>query len=172
VIFVEKYLVDRTVYLQSVGRLLPRRISQILRELGFAVWINPKQGNNVDMKVWYRNELILVVEILNWSLRSYLSEKRCNKIISNLSKYDCHRLIIYTVLDRKNWLRLRKNKMDTLKIGYQVLPKAFYDFFKIKRQVTKRKVDCKQVKKDIEFKILKYLKKKNLHVSTHNYTTR
>lgn len=168
----EKYPVKRTIYMQNVGRLLPRRISQILRELGFVVWINPKQGNNVDMKVSYENSLVLVAEILNWSVCSYLSEKRCNSIISNLSKHNCHRLVIYTVLDRRNWLKLRRNRIDTLRIGYQILPEAFYHFFKLKGQITKRKIDSHEVKNDIKSKISKYLKKKNLHVNTYKQIKR
>ena len=169
----KRYPVKRHVFMQKVGRLLPHRIGQILEELGytnrygFKVWINPNQGNDVDLKVWSNNDLILIGEILNWSTGSRLSEKRCNNIICNLSKHHCRKILIYTVLDRKNWLKVHRNKIDTLKIGYQILPQTFYWFYKYRGQTTKRMTDCKDTKKDIKSKISRYLENKNLHVSTY-----
>ncbi|MFQ6056216.1 MAG: hypothetical protein ACE5J3_09595 [Methanosarcinales archaeon] len=155
--------------MQKVGRLLPHRIGQVMKELGYnrrngyKIWINPGQGNDVDFKVWSNNNLVLVGEVLNWSIGSRMSNKRCNNITSNLSKHNCHRVLIHTVpLNRKQWLKIRKNGIDTLKIGYQVLPKRFYDFYKFRRQTTKRKFDSKKINADIKFKISKYLKKKNI----------
>ena len=99
---VRRYPVKRTEYIQSVGKLLPHRISQILNELGFRTWVNPKQGNDVNLKVFIRNKLIIVAEILNLSIGSRLSVKRKDCIIRNLSKYKCKKFLIYTVLDKNS----------------------------------------------------------------------
>jgi len=57
-------------------------IEELLKEAGykkgedFIVWVNPKQGNDVDLKVKLHGKYILVAEILNWSVKSILSQKR------------------------------------------------------------------------------------------------
>jgi len=154
-----RYPVKRTLYMQTVGRLLPRRISQILRELGFKVWINPNQGNNIDIKVWSNNTLIIVGEILNWSIGSKLAEKRLNKMISNLNNYDCRKLLVYTTLDQASVSKFVQNGIDVLEIGYQLLPKFYYDFFSVKRQVERREIDSDVTKKEIREKISSYLER-------------
>ena len=159
-----RYPVKRTVYMQTVGKLLPRRIRQILKELGFDVWVNPKQGNGIDIKVWYEKSLILVGEILNWSIGSRLSEKRHTNMISNLAKYDCRRILIYTTLDQKSLPQFIKNGIDTLELGYQILPRYYYYFFSSKGQIEKRKIDSAMTKKEIKNKMLSYIKKHFLHI--------
>lgn len=154
-------------YRQKTGRLLPHRIGQILKELGCTqrfgvrIWVNPKQGNDLDFKVWLDDALVLVGEVLNWSIGSNMSVHRCNNIISNLLSYNCHKILIYTVpLERKYWLKIRMNGIDTVRIGYQLLPKPFYGFFKFKNKSTRRKVDSKETKADIKAKISQYLRNK------------
>ena len=148
--------------MQTVGRLLPRRISQILRELGYNVWINPNQGNNIDLKVWSNNNLIIVGEILNWSIGSKLAEKRLNKMISNLNNFDCRKLLVYTTLDQASISEFIQNGIDVLEIGYQLLPKFYYNFFSVKRQVERREIDSEITKKDIREKITSYLERRNI----------
>lgn len=149
--------------MQTVGRLLPRRISQILRESGFKVWINPNQGNNIDIKVWSNNStLIIVGEILNWSIGSRLAEKRLNKMISNLNNFDCRKLLVYTTLDQASVSEFIQNGIDVVEIGYQLLPKFYYDFFSVKRQVERREIDSEITKKDIREKITSYLERRNI----------
>ena len=145
--------------MQTVGRLLPRRISQILRELGYNVWINPNQGNNIDLKVWSNNNLIIVGEILNWSIGSKLAEKRLNKMISNLNNFDCRKLLVYTTLDQASVSKFIQNDIDVLEIGYQLLPKFYYDFFSAKEQVERREIDSDATKQDIKEKIASYLER-------------
>lgn len=146
--------------MQTVGRLLPRRISQMLQEMGFRVWINPSQGNNIDLKVWSNNTtLIIVGEILNWSIGSRLAEKRLNKMISNLNNYDCRKLLVYTTLDKASISKFIQNGIDVLEIGYQLLPKSYYDFFSVKRQVERREIDSDATKQDIKEKIASYLER-------------
>lgn len=163
----KRYPVKRTVYMQTVGRLLPRRISQVLMALGFSVWINPGQGNDIDMKVWHNDRLILVAEILNWSIGSRMSDRRLRKMISNLNKYDCRKLQIYTTLDEKSLSTFNQNGIDTLQIGYQLLPKYYYNFFCSKEQVEKRKIDSAATKEEIKHRIISYLKKHYLHIGIY-----
>jgi hypothetical protein len=170
----DKYPIkNKREYLQSVGRLSPHRIGQILKELnliedyGYRVWINPNQGNDVDLKVWYNNSLILVGEILNWSAKSWLSKKRKSWIIKNLLEYDCLRILIYTTFSNENLLEdLSLNGFSLLKIGYQLLPKSYYDFFAGKNEVENRERDSQVTRQDIKSKIIHHLQSFNGEILT------
>ena len=163
----KRYPVKRSEYARAVGRLLPHRIGQILKELGltedagFRVWINCSQANDVDLKIYFRDDLILVAEILNWSFRSRLSDKRSNNIVSNLLKYDCARLLIYTCLDERSIEYFTEKNIHLIGIGYQLLPKHFYKHFSKLDQVDFREIDSKKTKKDIRLNIQHFLKRTN-----------
>lgn len=165
----KRFPVKRTVYMQKTGRLLPRRISQILRELNsnFTVWINPSQGNGIDLKVWHDGDLIIAGESLNWSVKSRLSEKRRENMISNLHEFSCRKLLVYTTLDNNHVSRFVQNGIDVMEIGYQILPRFYYNFYLEKEQVVKRETDCAKTKNDIKNKIVSYLKKHYLHIGIY-----
>ncbi|MHA1828265.1 MAG: hypothetical protein ACTSX6_06415 [Candidatus Heimdallarchaeaceae archaeon] len=156
----KRYPVEKSRYYQCVGRLLPHRIGQIFHELGFKTWVNPKQGNDIDLKVFLGNKLTIAIEALNWSVGSVLSEKRKNNIIKNLTKYNCKRLLIYTVLNKnapEDLEDFTRNRISLIKIGYQLLPKEFFKFFFEKRQIDFRKIDSSETKEDIKKKLANYL---------------
>ena len=165
--FNSRYPVKRKAYTQSVGKLLPHRISQILQELGFKTWINRGQTNGVDLKVYDNgNNLLWVAEILNWSIGSLLSEKRKNCIIENLLCHNCKKVLIYTNFKNENILENLSNRgISLLKIGYQLLPKYFYDFFKAKDEIISRKIDSKETKEDIRRKIIEFLVNSEIKVN-------
>jgi len=148
-----KYPIEKTRYLQSVGKLLPHRICQILNELGYKTWMNPRQGNGIDVKVWHNNILILVIEVLNWSIGSMLSKRRASNIISNLNQYTCAKAVIHTVLGKNDIQKFEDEGIITLEIGYQLLPEYFYRFFSRKGQTIKRKIDSRETKEDMRRKI-------------------
>ena len=148
-----KYPIEKTRYLQSVGKLLSHRICQILNELGYKTWMNPRQGNGIDVKVWHNNTLILVIEVLNWSIGSMLSKRRARNIISNLNQYTCAKAVIHTVLKKNDAHRFEDEGIITLEIGYQLLPEYFYRFFGRKGQTIKRKIDSRETKEDMRRKI-------------------
>jgi hypothetical protein len=162
----DRYPIERSRYFQSVGKLLPHRIGQIFRELGFGSWIAKGQSNDVDLKVFDdKDNLILVAEILNWSSHSRMSEIRRNWIISNLSRYNCHRLLIYTVFENEKILGFFDDYgISLLKIGFQLLPKSFYYFFARKNQVENRKRDSRVSKQDIKSKIIEYLQSSSMEI--------
>lgn len=161
--FERRYPVKRTTYMQTVGKLLPRRISQILRELGYTVWTNPDQENGIDLKVWCDNTLILVGEILNWSIKSVLSEERMESMISNLNEFNCNKVLIYTSLENNSLSRFIENGIDTLEIGFQILP-AYYHFFSRRGQTERRVVDCYLARKQIRNKLIEYFSKHLQHI--------
>ncbi|MEM4733093.1 MAG: hypothetical protein QXD70_01015, partial [Candidatus Bathyarchaeia archaeon] len=56
----KQYPVKMNAYNQRVGKLLTHRICQIFKKLGYKTWMNPLQGNGVDIKVWRNGYLLLV----------------------------------------------------------------------------------------------------------------
>lgn len=157
-----RYPEKTSIYKREVGRLLQDAVGECFVELGYRVWVNPNQGNGVDVKVWNRDELIIVKEVLNWGIGSYMSPKRSRNIIRNLSKYSCHKILFYTVGDRINldWFK----GIDKIKLGYQVLPLKYYRHFEKKNQVIKRRLYTQEVVGDIKRLIVDYLKKNILHI--------
>ncbi len=123
------------------------------------MWINSSQGNDVDLKVWDKDTLVIVGEILNWSIVSELARKRLRKMISNLKEYSCRRLMIYTHLDENSLLAFKESGIDTLGIGYQILPKYYYNFYASKGQVIGRKIDSKETRLDLKNKLIAYLRR-------------
>lgn len=166
-----KYPIKRTDYTRSVGKLLPHRVSQVFQELGFGTEIALGQENDVDLKVYNEEgHLILIAEILNWSLFSLLAIKRKKNIIDNLLKYDCKKFLIYTCLHNESILNdLSKYEISLVKIGYQLQPKHFYDFFASKNQIELRKIDSRETGQDIKSKILQYLQSSNVEVLSSTF---
>jgi hypothetical protein len=153
-----RYPIEKERYFQSVGRLLPHRISQILQDLGFNTWICKGQSNGIDLIVFNENGLVFVAEIFNFSKFSELSNKRLNSIISNLSEYSCKRILIYSTCKNENILNdLPTHDISLLRIGYQLQPKFFYDHFAGKGQLVLRRFDSRETRKDIESKIAESL---------------
>ncbi|MDI6904606.1 MAG: hypothetical protein QMD13_03830 [Candidatus Bathyarchaeia archaeon] len=172
--FEYRYPIKRTRYTQSVSRLLPHRIGQIFKELGFKTWMNPGQTNGVDLKVYDdEDQLILVVEILNWSPVCALPHERKNNIITNLSGHNCKKLLIYTCLENESILEdLSSYEVSLLKIGYQILPWYFYEFFLEKDQIESRRVDSRETKEDIKSKIIEYLKSFSIEIHALTFENR
>lgn len=162
-----RFPIKRDKYTQSVGRLLPHRLGRIFQELGYQSWISRRQSNGVDIKVYdSKNNLFLVIEALNWSSYSALSVKRKYDIIDNLSDFKCDRLLVYTCLENEVILKdLSEYSISSLKIGYQILPKDFYDFYSKKKQVESRRIDSKETKADIKARIEEYLQPRKIDTS-------
>jgi hypothetical protein len=53
---------------------------------------------------------------------------------------------------------LRLHDVSLIKIGYQILPKYFYDFYAEKNQIESRKADSKDAKIHIRSKIVELLR--------------
>jgi len=115
--------------------------------------MSTKQSNGTDLKVWYDGKLVLVAEVLNWSVGSYLSEKRSKNIKDNLNQYSCPKVLIHTTLSNHEVQKFADTDIIVFKIGYQLLPKYFYNFFREKNQIQQRRYDSKETKEDLKMKI-------------------
>jgi len=160
-----RYPIEEERYDQSVGRLLPHRIGQILQELGFETWICKGQSNGIDLIVFNENGLVFVAEIINFSVKSELSRKRLNSMISNLSEYSCRRVLIFSTCKNENILAdLPAYDISLLKIGYQLQPKFFYNHYAKKNQVVLREIDSRTTRRDITSKIVKFLQSSGIEI--------
>ena len=158
-----RYPIEKHRYLQCVGKLFEHRIGQIFEELGFKTEIAKGQSNGVDLKV-YDNEdnLILVAELVNWCPYSKPNIQRKDNVVSNLSQYHCKRFFIYTTMKGESILDdLRLHDVSLIKIGYQILPKYFYDFYARRNQVILRRIDSRETRQNIKSKIMDFLQTLN-----------
>jgi hypothetical protein len=153
---------EKEEYCKIVGGLLPRILVGIFSGLGFGVRVNPEVANDVDLWVYLDGKLVLVAEILNWSVRSRLSEKRKDGIIRNLCHYNCNRVLIYTVPNSNIDDEFTENNIDTVCIGFQVLPPEFYEFFLKKGQIIRRRHESSETIEHIKHVTKNYLIKKGL----------
>jgi hypothetical protein len=155
----DRYPIERSRYFRSVGRLLPHRLGQIFQELGYQTWICPGQSNGVDLIVFNEHDLILVAEVLNFSIRTYLSNERKKSIISNLSEYNDRRLLIYSCLANENILDdFGLYGISLCKIGFQIQPKWFYDYFAERKKIILRRADSEETRQDIKAQITALLR--------------
>lgn len=152
-------------YTKNVGKFLPTILEAIFTELGFRVKVNPQQANGVDLELFLGDNLVLVAEVLNWSIASRLTNKRKGNIIRNLNEFNCNKVLIHTV-PLSNLNGLKENGIHILEIGNQVLPETYYNFFLTKRQVERRNIDSDSTRRNIRAKILDYL---NNHLLAHKY---
>jgi len=143
-------------YTKEVGKALPKILGEVLTELGFRVEVNHQQANGVDLEIFLGDNLVLVAEVVNWSIRSRLTDKRKNCYIRNLSKHNCSKVFIYTV-PLSNLNGFTENGIHLLELGYQILPENYYNYFLELGQVTRRKIDSDSVRRDIRSKILGYV---------------
>jgi len=153
---------ERKEYCKVVGGLLPRILAGIFSGLGFGVKINPVVANDVDLWVFLDGKLVLVAEIFNWSISSRLGNGRKGGIIRNLCQYNCNRVLIYSVPNSNVDDEFAENNIDTVCIGFQVLPLEFYKFFLKKGQVIRRRPESPEAVEDIKRIIRNYLIRKGL----------
>ncbi len=161
----QRFPCERMEYNKSVGWLLPTILGELFTELGFEVRVNHQQANGVDLEIFFGDSLVLVVEVLNWSIGSRLTNRRRGCIIRNLNEFECRRLLIHTI-PLSNISSIREYGIDVLEIGYQVLPRIFYNFYQTRNQVIKREIDCDLTRREIKSKILGYV---NNHLFAHKY---
>lgn len=158
--FVEqRYPVEKRIYKETTGRLLQVILRRLFNELGFYATINSVYANDVDIKVFKNGRYHIVGEILNWSTYSYMNNVRKQTILDNLMGYYCDRVLIYTCMGCEDLINdLSDNDIALVKIGYQVLPREYFDFFAMKNQIEHRRSDSRETRQTVRSKIVEYLK--------------
>jgi hypothetical protein len=167
-----RFPIDRHLYGKCVGSLLQHRIGQILQELGFKTKIVKVEGNDADVVVYDgKDHPILAGEILNWSTGSYMNDRRKNGIIHNLSPYSCRKVLICGAPKEEPLLDdLSLHDISILRIGYQILPRYFYDFFVELKKIDSRRIDSRETRSELKSILVNLLKSVRLKDSSHKLT--
>jgi hypothetical protein len=156
-----RYPIDMDRYCQKTGALLVHRIGRVIEKLGYLTWISIGQSNGVDLEVYQNGSLVFVAEILNWSIYTRLSKKRKSAIVNNLSNSSfssCTKALIYTSMRNPKQLNsFSSSRILIIKLGCQILPKFFYNFYALKNQVVSRRVDSKATTAHIRSTLQPYL---------------
>jgi hypothetical protein len=139
---------------RAVGRLLPHRIGQILKKMGFDTIVAKGQSNGVDLIVSLNNEILIVAEIKNYNIKSKITDETIKNAIATLEEYpNCKRYLIYTQMANKEVLsQFTAKGISIFEIGYQLWAKEF--FYSIKPAYrTYRQMDNKSTSQDIKQKL-------------------
>lgn len=139
---------------RKLGKLLTRRIAQIIKSLGFKTKYAVGQSNGVDVKVWHNDVLVMVAEVKNFNIKSKLDYGTKERIINNLNEYpNSKKFLIYTQMGNEEILTdLETKGISTLKIGYQLMPRVFYNSLP-KMFRTYREIDSKYTTSDLKYKL-------------------
>lgn len=155
------------VYCKTVGRTRVENIASILEELGLTVTIKKPENDDVDMWVYNQEELVLVVESLNWRRDLYLYFGRVISIRDNFSNPDYNnsrKLLVFSFKKSiKNQMRYFEDlNVDFLEIGFQTQPVFFYLFFRSQGKASGMKPYTHITREIVKSKLTAYLREVNL----------
>lgn len=143
---------------RGLGKLLPHRIGQILKKLGYQTEIARGQSNGVDIKVWQNGNLILVAETKNYNMATKMTNDKKENAIRNLNEYPTARkVLIYTMMANEDILDdFKARGVSILKIGYQLMPWWFY--YSLEKNLRDyRVIDSHESSLDIQYKLMQML---------------
>ena len=126
--------VARNDYNTIIGALRVHNLEKIISSMGFVVHTEAVQNSDVDL--WAYNqaeERVLVAEVINWHPRIEMYTNKGESTQDNFKNYKCAKLFLCS--SEKNYSTHPEyidKDVDTLAIGWQTQPPAFYDWFKAK----------------------------------------
>jgi hypothetical protein len=146
-----KYPVKRRSYCESVGDAGQRTVKEALKMLGCQVTMAKSvHANNVDI-IFYRDGKIGALEVFNEDAnRSYISTKRASGMRRNLRGFKYKGVVCNEGLTKSSETRRIIKNIPFLKLGFQILPRRFYDFFNKRRELFHRKIDSRNTLKHVK----------------------
>jgi Holliday junction resolvase len=164
---VRRYPVRRTEYCKIVGETRVDNISKILKDFGFNVVVGKIEDDDVDILVYRNDELVLVIEVLNWRKNVYMDYKRVRSIKRNFSnpKYsNARKLLIFSFRKNiENQLRYFQGlNIDLLEVGFQTQPTRFYKFFKRQGKANDMRPNNSRTRQLEKRKLAAYLQEKDI----------
>ena len=162
-----RYPVKRSEYCKIVGETRVNNISKILKDLGFNVVVRKVEDDDADILVYRNNDLILVIEVLNWRENVYMDYNRVKSIIQNFSNPEysnARKLLIFSFRKNvENQLRYFQSlNIDLLEVGFQTQPAQFYKFFKSKKHADGMRPNNSRTRELERKKLVGYLQQKGL----------
>jgi len=160
-----KYPTNRTEYAKKVGKTRVDNICNALRSFGFEVKTYDIESDGVDIEVYKNGRCILVIEVTNWRISSYLDSKRAKSIKNNLRNYpEQYKLVVFSFEENyKNKKDFFTDlKVDFLVFGFQTQPESYYAFFDKQGEATSMLPDNEETKNLVIKLIHDYLEEKDL----------
>jgi len=153
----ERYPVRRREYCEAVGDVGQTMIKKVLEMLGCEVEMAKSIHSNGTDIIFSRDGKTGALEVFNEHGNSYISEKRASRMRRNLRGYKykgviCNEGKIHTSKTRK----ILKN-VPMLRLGFQVLPRRFYSFFKKRGELSNRRIDNRRTLKRVKNALLGFL---------------
>ena len=156
--------IDRMSYNKIVGALRVNNIVAIITELGSTAQSNAVEKDDVDIRVYDNDEnLVLVIEVTNWRLTSYMSEKKAKSVQKNFRKYSCHKLFICSF--EENYAKAIDyfdDDVTIIQLQHQTQPRSWYDWFREQNRADGMRPDCEETKQHLEASLLDYFIRKGI----------
>lgn len=163
-----RYPVERTKYCKTVGKTRVENIVEILLSLeSFDAIVREPEADDVDVWVLKKNQLVLVIEVLNWRRNIYMDFKRAMAIRENFSNRNYRnlkKLLIFSFWKNiENQMNLFDGlDIDFLDIGFQTQPIWYYVWFFNRGLASDMRPNDRLSKEIVRRKLLAYLTERNL----------
>jgi hypothetical protein len=147
----------RKRYNWDVGQTRVENIAQAIRSLGFTVRTNPVQAHGVDIWVYNsREDLILVIEVLNWQIFDCMSRSKAESIQRNFRDHKCSKLLVvsydFVLVGYEDYI---DPDVDVIEFGFQTQP--YYDYFEGSIEQAEMRPNDEETKAIEAIKIREYL---------------
>lgn len=163
-----RYPVERTKYCKTVGKTRVENIVEILLSLeSFDAIVREPEADDVDVWVLKKNQLVLVIEVLNWRRNIYMDFKRAMAIRENFSNRNYRnlkKLLIFSFWKNiENQMNLFDGlDIDFLDIGFQTQSIWYYVWFFNRGLASDMRPNDRLSKEIVRRKLLAYLTERNL----------
>ena len=156
--------IDRMSYNKIVGALRVNNIVAIIAKLGLIAQSNAVENGDVDISVYDNDEnLVLVIEVTNWRLTSYMSEKKAKSVQKNFRKYSCHKLFICSFEENyAKTIGYFDDDVTIIQLQHQTQPKSWYEWYSERNRADGMHPDCEEPKQHLEAALLDYFIRKGL----------
>lgn len=143
-------------YNELVGKVLEKRIAQILREIGFVVPEHRVSANGVDVEASKDGELDKF-EMLNLNRNSYIGEDRAKGIDRNLGGARYNGVFIPYPQNISSTAKIILEDTPICYIGFQILPSIIHN------QTNRKHLKHRRLDSERTFKLLKNIILSFLH---------
>jgi hypothetical protein len=162
-----RYPEERMTYCKNVGRTRVENIAETIRSLDFTVVTGELEDDDVDIWVYREEELVLVIEVLNWRKSVYMDFIRVKSITENFSasEYSSSRKLLVYSFDKniENQRHFFTDlNVDYLEIGFQTQPVNYYEYLSLLGRASNMRPNTDETKQIERDKIITYLRRINL----------
>lgn len=157
--------VSKKGYARTINGLGVQAIASAVRDLRpqYIVLANPEPTSDVDLWVNEDTELLLVIEIKNWSRDSNPGASEATRVGKILKKYEAKKLLVtshhFGIFDY-----LKREDVAIIELGFNILPRGWYEYYGGATEAEKLGMDYfhSRTEEIIKTKLEEYLIKDNI----------